>query len=123
MLALQNHDHGEEGRTYLTGTPAELETQLTRAVSFTVKMPEVCTRLDLIDGTSCTLGAAPAALTRWRGPEGRYSLFQFQPADFGMKRAEGKIVTCLCGGTVHPLSARGHGLLNLGRCGPLDSIR
>ncbi len=65
-----------------TGDPRELEVRLGTQLPFPVVLPELQTGWRLEGGRRCDFGAHPLAYSRWRGPGGRHSLFQFRAEDF-----------------------------------------
>jgi len=65
-----------------TGDPHELEARLGALLPFPVVLPELQTGWRLEGGRRCEFDAHPLAYSRWTGPGGRHSLFQFRAKDF-----------------------------------------
>ena len=100
-MALDNHSQAPAA--LVQGDRRRIAQGLTEQVSFDVVIPEVGPALELIGGYSCQLGSASAVCTRWRGPEGNYSLFQFQADDFGFTRnIDRKLISCSAEGVRCP---------------------
>lgn len=85
-LAINNHfNHLEDhGISATTSDPNELERALTPEIPFSVVVPELDNRFELIGGRRCKLGTHVVAFSLWQGAEGECSLFQVRAADFGL---------------------------------------
>ncbi len=86
LLAVNNHlnhleDHGVEDSQQAV---SELESSLSQQVGFNVAIPQMDQSLDLVGGRKCKLGTHPVAFLLWEDDRGEYSVFQFQPQQFGL---------------------------------------
>lgn len=83
LLATQDHVN-EAHLTVETGNPANLERSLQNQLPFVPMLPVLGPEYRLKGGRRCALGTHPVVYSLWDGPNGKYSLYQFQPLDFNL---------------------------------------
>ena len=86
LLAIDNHlDHLDDHHVSVeTPNRGALGQALSPLVAFDVTVPDLGGELQLVGGRKCKLGAHVVAFSLWQEADADYSLFQFQPDDFGL---------------------------------------
>ena len=86
LALLAMSDHIDEIHLAIkTNDVHELEKELSGQFPFPLHLPPLGSQFTLLGGRRCILGAQPVLYSRWKGPQGEYTLFQFRPEDFALE--------------------------------------